>query len=80
LDGDVPKGLIECDGPDASDGEVVEEKEWGVISGSVGNAEKRKSEESMGGKRKKLMLLPTLASYEDYVKLIEEGPSPEDDT
>jgi len=74
LDGDVPKGLIECDGPDTSDGEVVEEKEWGVISGSVGNTEKRKSEESMGGKRKKLRSLPTLASYEDYVKLIEEGP------
>jgi len=67
LDGDVPKGLIECDGPDASDGEVVEEMEWGVISGSVGNAEKRK----------KLRSLPTLASYEDYVKLIEEDP--EDD-
>ena len=77
MDGDVPRGLIECDDPDASVGEIVEEKEWGVISGSVGNAEKRKSEESMRGKRKKLRSLPTLASYEDYVKLIEEGP--EDD-
>lgn len=71
MDGDVPKGLIECDSPDASDGEVVEEKEWGIISGSVGNAEKRKSEESMGGKRKKLWSLPTLASHEDYVRQVD---------
>jgi len=50
----------------------------GVISGSVGNTEKRKSEESMGGKRKKLRSLLTLAGCEDYVKLMEDD-GPEDD-
>jgi len=77
LDGEVPEGLIEYDGSDVSDGEAVEEREWGGISGSAGNAIKRKSEESKGGKRKKLRSLPTFASYDDYAKLIEEGP--EDD-
>jgi len=77
LDGDVPEGLIEHDGSDVSDEEAVEEREWDGISGSAGNAKKRKSEESKGGKRKKLRSLPTFASYDDYAKLIEEGP--EDD-
>ena len=68
------EGLIEYDGSDVSDGKAVEEREWGSISGSAGNAKKRKSEESKGGKRKKLRSLPTFASYDDYAKLIEEGP------
>jgi len=74
LDGEVPEGLIEYDGSDVSDGEAVEEREWGGISGSAGNANKRKSDESKGRKRKKLRSLPTFASYDDYAKLIEEGP------
>ena len=74
LDGDVPEGLIEYNGSNVSDGEAVEEREWGGISGSARKANKRKSEESKGGKRKKLRSLPTFASYDDYAKLIEEGP------
>lgn len=63
-------GLI--DGPD-------EGEEWtGFASGSPALGEKRKRN---GGreqkKRKKARSLPTFASYEDYAKLIEEGP--EDD-
>jgi len=73
LDGDVPEGLIKYDGSNVSDGEAVEEMKWVGISGSAGNTKKRKSKESKGGKRKKLRSLPTFASYDDYIKLIEEG-------
>jgi ribosome biogenesis protein MAK21 len=81
LDGDIPDGLIEYDGSDASDGEVgivvdEEEEEWGGI-GSAASSKKRKREETSGAKRKKLRSLPTFASYEDYAKMIEDGP--EDD-
>ncbi|CAA7270800.1 unnamed protein product [Cyclocybe aegerita] len=73
LDGDVPEGLIEYDGPDDSD----DGDDPGVLVPDVD----RKHEEAMtggkGGKRKKLRSLPTFATYEDYAKLIEEGP--EDD-
>jgi len=31
LDGDIPRGLIECDDPDASDGEIVERERNGVL-------------------------------------------------
>ncbi|KAJ7677224.1 CBF/Mak21 family-domain-containing protein [Mycena rosella] len=74
LDGDFPSGLIEYDG---SDGEAggAEEEEWGGIS--EGGDKKRKREDSSNQRRKKLRSLPTFASYEDYAKLIENGP--EDD-
>ncbi|KIM44363.1 hypothetical protein M413DRAFT_25783 [Hebeloma cylindrosporum] len=81
LDGDLPDGLIEYDGSDASDedvgGIVVEEEEWGGIGGGSSNTDKnkkRKREETSGEKRKKLRSLPTFASYEDYAKMIEDGP------
>ena len=78
LDGDVPDGLIEYDGSDADDDDPVGEEEvWGGISTSEGNNKKRKREETKGEKRKKLRSLPTFASYEDYAKMIEDGP--EDD-
>lgn len=80
LDGDVPHGLIEYDGSDADDADddadaLGKDEEWVGISS--GNDKKRKREEDKKGKRKKLRSLPTFASYEDYAKLIEEGP--EDD-
>lgn len=71
LDGDVPDGLIEYDGSDA------EEEEWGGIEEGTVGRQKRKREETRGGKRKKLRSLPTFASYKDYAKMIEDGP--EDD-
>ena len=82
LDGDVPDGLIEYDGSDASDGELDivvdgEEEEWDGIGGGDSSSRKRKREETSGAKRKKLRSLPTFASYEDYAKMIEDGP--EDD-
>ncbi|TEB35322.1 hypothetical protein FA13DRAFT_1728125 [Coprinellus micaceus] len=78
---DIPTGLIPYDGPgsaaSASDGE---EEEWGGIEGE-GDKKKRKrkggKEESSRERKKRLKRLPTFASYEDYQKLIEEGP--EDD-
>ncbi|KAF9466712.1 CBF/Mak21 family-domain-containing protein [Collybia nuda] len=75
LDGDIPDGLIDYDGSDA-DGD--NEEEWGGIGGDAnGGGKKRKHEESSREKRKKLKSLPTFASYEDYAKMIEDGP--EDD-
>jgi ribosome biogenesis protein MAK21 len=77
LNGDVPDGLIEYDGSDA-DHNPEEEEVWGGISGSGGTGAKRKREgESKSERRKKLRSLPTFASYEDYAKMIEDGP--EDD-
>lgn len=35
---------------------------------------KRKRDEEKDGNRKKLRALPTFASYEDYAKMIEDGP------
>jgi ribosome biogenesis protein MAK21 len=74
LNDDVPDGLIEWDGTD-SEGEAEEQSgEWGGIEGA---GKKRKREETSREKRKKLRSLPTFASYEDYAKMIEDGP--EDD-
>jgi len=70
LNDDVPEGmgLIEYDGSDASD----QEEEWGGISEQKG---KRKREEESGkARKKKLRSLPTFASYEDYARMIEDGP------
>lgn len=70
---EVPRGLIEHDGitdEDSGDGE----EQWNGFGGT----KKRKQEnESKREKRKKLRSLPTFASYEDYAKMIEDGP--EDD-
>ena len=74
LDGDVPDDLIEYDGSDAGE---EDEAEWGGIEEGTVGGQKRKREETRGGKRKKLKSLPTFASYEDYAKMIEDGP--EDD-
>lgn len=66
-------GLVEFDG-----GSESEEEEWGGIASvdSVGMKRKRENEEKRG-RRKKLRSLPTFASYEEYAKMIEDGP--EDD-
>ncbi|KAG1792787.1 ribosome biogenesis protein [Suillus plorans] len=70
---EVSQGLIECDGIADEDGDHGEEQ-WN----GFGSAKKRKQEnESKREKRKKLRSLPTFASYEDYAKMIEDGP--EDD-
>ncbi|KAG1830216.1 ribosome biogenesis protein [Suillus variegatus] len=70
---EVPQGLIECDGIADEDGGDGEEQ-WD----GFGSTKKRKQEnESKREKRKKLRSLPTFASYEDYAKMIEDGP--EDD-
>ncbi|KIK41026.1 hypothetical protein CY34DRAFT_806572 [Suillus luteus UH-Slu-Lm8-n1] len=70
---EVPRGLIEHDeitDEDSGDGE----EQWN----GFGSTKKRKQEnESKREKRKKLRSLPTFASYEDYAKMIEDGP--EDD-
>ena len=72
LDADIPEGLVDYDGPDAGSG-GDEEEEWGGISGSQTQPNKRKRGEEDKRKRKKLRSLPTFASYEDYAKLIEDG-------
>ncbi|KAJ7221697.1 CBF/Mak21 family-domain-containing protein [Mycena pura] len=73
VDSEFSAGLIDYDGSDGED------EEWGGISGSQGATKtKRKREESSNNqRRKKLRSLPTFASYEDYAKMIEDGP--EDD-
>lgn len=75
LDGDMPGGLIEYDGSDASENE--DEDEWGGIDGdeeTKSRSKKRKREHAGRDARKKLRSLPTFASYEDYAKMIEETP------
>ncbi|KAI0070805.1 CBF-domain-containing protein [Panus rudis PR-1116 ss-1] len=74
LDADIPDGLIEYDGSDVPENEN-ETEEWGGIGGNANKKRKRGDDEK--NKRKKLRSLPTFASYEDYAKLIEDGP--EDD-
>ena len=66
-----PEALIEYDGSDAGD---LEEEEWNGISGS---GKRKRCAEEENRKKKKSRSLPTFASYEDYAKLIEQGP--EDD-
>lgn len=74
LDGEIPEGLIDFDGSDAGD----EEADWGGVSADTANKKrKRDGKETKSERRKKLRALPTFASYEDYAKMIEEGP--EDD-
>ncbi|OAX41808.1 CBF-domain-containing protein [Rhizopogon vinicolor AM-OR11-026] len=69
---EVPHGLIEYDG--SADEQGDGEESWN----GFGSTKKRKQEtESKREKRKKLRSLPTFASYEDYARMIEDGP--EDD-
>lgn len=71
-------GLVEYDGPDGGSNDEEGEEEWGGIEKSPdSHIKKRKRESEQAGRRKKLKSLPTFASYEDYAKMIEEGP--EDD-
>lgn len=72
LDGD---GLIDYDGSDADDNE--DDGEWQGIGGGEEKSNKRKRTDEDKKRRKKLKSLPTFASYEDYAKMIEDGP--EDD-
>lgn len=73
LDEDAPDGLIEYDGSDAEE----DDEEWGGIGGGAASKKRKRGGEEDRKKRKKLRSLPTFASYEDYAKLIEDGP--EDD-
>ncbi|KAF8227475.1 CBF-domain-containing protein [Tricholoma matsutake] len=75
LDGDIPEGLLDYEGSESSD---HGEEEWGGIdTGEDKKGKKRKRDDTGREKRKKLRSLPTFASYEDYAKMIEDGP--EDD-
>lgn len=64
----IPNGLVEYDGSDA--GTKQSDEEWGGISG--GDKRKRKDEGQV--RRKKRKTLPTFATYEEYARMIEEGP------
>lgn len=77
LDDDIPEGLVEY--PGSESGEIDGEGgEWtGFGGGDAGTKRKRGGKHDDGKKKKKLRSLPTFASYEDYAKMIEEGP--EDD-
>ncbi|KAI0683975.1 CBF/Mak21 family-domain-containing protein [Cytidiella melzeri] len=71
LDAEIPNGLIDFEGH-ASDEEP--EEEWGGIGGTSQKKRKRAGDESEKKRSKKLRSLPTFASYEDYAKMIEDGP------
>ncbi|KAI0776852.1 CBF/Mak21 family-domain-containing protein [Trametes elegans] len=78
LDTEVPMGLIDYDG---SDEEGADEGDaWGGIAQERETKGKRKRGEEGAGaggrkaQRKKLRALPTFASYDDYAKMIEDGP------
>ena len=76
LDAEVPMGLIDYDGPDASgDDSDTAGGEWGgITSGKPIGGKRKREEDGRKAQRKKLRALPTFASYEDYAKLIEDGP------
>lgn len=77
LDDDIPEGLVEYPGSESGEGDG-EGGEWtGFGGGDAGTKRKRGGKHDDGKKKKKLRSLPTFASYEDYAKMIEEGP--EDD-
>ena len=74
LDAEVPMGMIEYDGSDASD-EEGDDEAWGGISSETQKKGKRKRDgDERKAQRKKLRALPTFASYEDYAKMIEDTP------
>ena len=73
-------GLIDWPGDEAATSDEGENEEWTGFGGgspALGGKRKRKGGKEEQTKRKKARSLPTFASYEDYAKLIEEGP--EDD-
>lgn len=74
LDTEVPMGLIEFDGPEGEDAD--EGEEWGGISATAEqpNGKRKRDDGGRRAQRKKLRALPTFASYEDYAKMIEDGP------
>ena len=74
LDDELPNGLIDYDASDSDeDGNGYE---WQGVGATI-NKRKRDDETRSHSRRKKLRSLPTFASYEDYAKLIDQGP--EDD-
>ena len=74
LDAEVPMGLIEYEGSESES--EAEAEEWGGISpeSPKKGGKRKRDEEQKKAQRKKLRSLPTFASYEDYAKLIEDGP------
>jgi len=74
LDEVLPEGLIDYDGSDTEE-TPEDEEEWTGFG--RGQKRKRAGEQKGCGRRKKLRSLPTFASYEEYAKMIDEGP--EDD-
>ena len=66
--GDIPDGLIEYDGLGAETEQSNEE--WG----GIGGGDKRKWKDNSQARRKKWKTLPTFATYEEYARMIKEGP------
>jgi len=55
--------------------ENEDEEEWEGIKTGLGEARKRKrADDKENDRKKKRCPLPTFASYEDYAKMIEDGP------
>lgn len=80
LSGDEPDGLVEWDGSASEEESEEQNEEWGGIGGggdSAGNKKRKREATAASGKSKKLRSLPMFASYDDYAKMIEDGP--EDD-
>lgn len=71
LDDDIPEGLIDYDDTEAEN-DPENEDEWTGFGG--GQKRKRGDAPNDGGRKKKLRSLPTFASYEDYAKIINDGP------
>ena len=70
LDAEMPMGLIEYDGSDVSD----LQDEWGGIDADQPAKKRKRPEADAKKSKKKLRSLPTFASYEDYARMIEDGP------
>ncbi|KAI0295053.1 CBF/Mak21 family-domain-containing protein [Multifurca ochricompacta] len=72
LDAEVPVDLVDLDE------EISSAEEWTGFTAVAGERKKRRRKgeelEETRARRKKLRSLPTFASYEDYAKMIENGP------
>jgi ribosome biogenesis protein MAK21 len=68
---DIPNGLVEYDGSNAE--AEQSDEEWG----GLGGGDKRKRKDTSQARRKKRKTLPTFATYEEYARMIEEGPEDE---
>lgn len=68
---EIPDGLLAYAGSDSEGGE--DNEEWKGINREEPRKRKRRAEVKEKG-NKRLRSLPTFASYEEYAKLIEEGP------